>query len=853
MRARQSPAVLCAALMAAASPAGCAWAADDARAAPAHGAWTLTLENCLEDGQALTLHLRSRSGLFTQFWATWQRDNTAHGLDVSALKLEGAALTGQVKSNVSSVLHDLRVSASASDSVINGSFEGTYGAAEPSEVAGQATGALAVRPGPGVPVEFDLRLGKVLAGGNNTQRNTFLRFKFRGGKAEDVAITSEAGPTAWTGEINKAQLTYDGRALKGTVALTVSSRCPLKSGPYEIGLDCEIVGVLVTGSVNVTLGGKQVVRWQRFAGSVQAAGSPPDPLNCVYTLQLDKAAGGDEPLAIYLDSSQGTFKGIAVAGQRGHAPHELDASALRLDGGKLSGQLTIKVNSGGWAAKQYRPVAFAYSLDAAVKGAEVSGSYRGRSVVKSVSGAIRGKLESWAAIEKQNALAPGQDYPRWRGAAGGGAGVDAGWDLVDWLGAAKLVWKSEERTPNSWIWGSSRGQDFGGGYSTPVVAEGRVFLAYYLPTGLTRAEWVQGSCGGMQISKLTGRIEADDILLCMDGRTGRTLWKTVLKGKGFFGGSSGVLMTPCAAAGKVFFTGSAGRVHCVNAADGTPLWEGSLGEEAQRIRQLARQSAEGKEAVPGFKMDLCGSPAVADGVVACNDNKGGLIGFDAATGNQIWGPIPDCVAKTCSPVRWLHQGREYFIAAAYRAVCVEPRTGRVVWEQPDVANGGTVAVCENYMVFSGGGKKKSAKPAEAGPSGGMSCYRIDAQGAKLAWDLGAKYNNHVTSPLIYRGHAWGFWEEETICVSLETGKIVAACPFPGVRSCSSLVAADGRLLREHLYQQLFFFKADPNDFRRLGETWWRPPSHAECTTSVIADGRLFLRGKDCVYCYDLRK
>jgi hypothetical protein len=30
------------------------------------------------------------------------------------------------------------------------------------------------------------------------------------------------------------------------------------------------------------------------------------------------------------------------------------------------------------------------------------------------------------------------------------------------------------------------------------------------------------------------------------------------------------------------------------------------------------------------------------------------------------------------------------------------------------------------------------------------------------------------------------------------------------------------------------------------------PSYAECTTPAISDGRLFFRGKDCVYCYDLR-
>jgi hypothetical protein len=81
---------------------------------------------------------------------------------------------------------------------------------------------------------------------------------------------------------------------------------------------------------------------------------------------------------------------------------------------------------------------------------------------------------------------------------------------------------------------------------------------------------------------------------------------------------------------------------------------------------------------------------------------------------------------------------------------------------------------------------------------------------------------------------------------------MGSAPFPGVRDCSSIVASDGRILRQNLYQQFYFYRAGPDGFTQLGACW-RPPSHAECTTSIITDGRLIFRGRDCLYCYDLRK
>jgi hypothetical protein len=92
-----------------------------------------------------------------------------------------------------------------------------------------------------------------------------------------------------------------------------------------------------------------------------------------------------------------------------------------------------------------------------------------------------------------------------------------------------------------------------------------------------------------------------------------------------------------------------------------------------------------------------------------------------------------------------------------------------------------------------------------------------------------------------------------------------------------MFAADGRLFIQpegrHGKQSFFMLAADPKDFRVIGsaagpkgashsvgvEHQWLPP-HSWTTAYAnqpivypLVDGRLFVRGSDAIYCYDLRR
>ena len=70
-----------------------------------------------------------------------------------------------------------------------------------------------------------------------------------------------------------------------------------------------------------------------------------------------------------------------------------------------------------------------------------------------------------------------------------------------------------------------------GGYGSPVVASGRVYIAWWEPSG----ELIDSNAVAKADNKRPEKwlVTADEILACMDARTGRTLWQTRMAGTGW--------------------------------------------------------------------------------------------------------------------------------------------------------------------------------------------------------------------------------------------------------------------------------------------------------------------------------
>ena len=79
-------------------------------------------------------------------------------------------------------------------------------------------------------------------------------------------------------------------------------------------------------------------------------------------------------------------------------------------------------------------------------------------------------------------------WPNWRGPRCDGSGIDTGAKMAESFEEATHLWTNDERVPGTYEHDARSGGNrlktrIPAGYASPVVADGRVYLAYYVPNG----------------------------------------------------------------------------------------------------------------------------------------------------------------------------------------------------------------------------------------------------------------------------------------------------------------------------------------------------------------------------------
>ena len=184
---------------------------------------------------------------------------------------------------------------------------------------------------------------------------------------------------------------------------------------------------------------------------------------------------------------------------------------------------------------------------------------------------------------------------------------------------------------------------------------------------------------------------AEDVVLCIDLATGKTLWKYKAPGEATGRMASS---TPCVAEGRVYALGST-HFYAVDATGGKLIW-------------LAPLPARGPAS----------SPMVVDGVLVFNAGK--LAAFDAATGKPLWTQTK-AGGGNSSPVAWKSGGKTVIICNG------RGRAGR-----------GGPQVRRSALDHSGrrrlhaGDRPGRARSADRQPEGGHPCRQVDGHRLRQA-------------------------------------------------------------------------------------------------------------------------
>jgi len=299
---------------------------------------------------------------------------------------------------------------------------------------------------------------------------------------------------------------------------------------------------------------------------------------------------------------------------------------------------------------------------------------------------------------------------------------------------------------------------------------------------------------------------AEDTVVCLDAKSGKTLWITKAPGEPKGRNCSS---TPCVAGGFVFAIGST-HLYAVNTETGKLVWSQPLPTKA-----------------PGS------SPMVSDDKVIIQAGK--LAAYDAATGNPLW-EQPKITGTNASPAFWKNGSAGLIIANSRSELAgVDPKTGEIRWTAPGGGDSTPAVKADNVTVLS---SKESI---------GFATYRLSSNGVELLWNHPTDARRSQSSPLIFEDHAYLFEDGEHRCVHLPTGKIMWTQKISS--SITSPVLADGKIFSViNNGNTLMMMKADPQGRVELAKAnvraLWIP-----CPT--VADGKIFVRAREGVRCYNL--
>jgi outer membrane protein assembly factor BamB len=394
------------------------------------------------------------------------------------------------------------------------------------------------------------------------------------------------------------------------------------------------------------------------------------------------------------------------------------------------------------------------------------------------------------------------DWPGWRGPTGMGVSEEKDLPLT-WGGkdGENVLWKMP--LPGQ---GTKAKPDLN--QSSPVVKGGRVFVTVsYWPAGVETKEYPEHH------------------VACYQASDGKQLWDvTVEPGPWRLGDLRGGYTAPTPAVdGERVYVLFGSSVLAALDLDGKPVWR--------------------KEIKP-FDFDVAAgcSPVLYEGVVLlqCDQvaNHSRLLAFDRKTGDIKWErKRPDSGFTHSTPVLAEVNGKAQLLVASSKALQgVDPSDGKELWSC--AAPGDTVSpVYGAGVVYIDSGRGSPGVAADPTGSG-------DVTKTHLKWKVDS-IPEGFSSPVIvgdslYRLHSPGVLK----CWKLATGEEVFSKRLDQVSTSSSPVAtADGRIYLASAGKS-YVLQAGPK-----GEVLATNDLGDGCPASpAVADGRLFLKGRQYLYC-----
>lgn len=391
------------------------------------------------------------------------------------------------------------------------------------------------------------------------------------------------------------------------------------------------------------------------------------------------------------------------------------------------------------------------------------------------------------------------DWPQWRGPQRDGLSSETGL-LKEWpKEGPPLVWERK---------------DIGLGYSTPAVRGDRIYL-------------------------LGNEGDENEFVQALAVKDGSRAWRTQLGkvGPNQRQNYPGSRSTPTVDGEVLYALGSDGDLACVDLSNGAVSWKKNL-----------RSDFGGK---PG-SWAYAESPLVDGDVLVCTPGGADatIVALSKRSGDVLWrSAIPggDEAAYASAVVTEIGGVRQYIQFLGKGVVGVDAKSGKLLWRYEGTAQGSPAniptPVTQGDYVYSSSGRGGGALVKIKAAAGGFEVEPVYA-GRKLPTDIGGA--------VLVGEHLYGTGGS-LMCVNFKTGEIAWDDRALGAASISH---ADGRLyLHAQETGEVGLAEATSSGYREKGR--FTPPNLPErgrskaWTYPVVANGRLYIRDWDTLWCYNV--
>ena len=410
------------------------------------------------------------------------------------------------------------------------------------------------------------------------------------------------------------------------------------------------------------------------------------------------------------------------------------------------------------------------------------------------------------AIISSTMSSKAQDWEQWRGTDRDGK-VKATSINLDW---------NEKKPPLLWVF-----RQAGEGYSAPVTV------------GTTL--YGQGSA------------EGSDFAFAVDTRTGNLKWKQNLGAEyvqedGHGNGPRGSITVDN---DKLYLIRGGGQIHCLSAGDGKMIWQKDFKTDFEGSLQRIWGYSE--------------SPLVDGNHIICSPggSHGTMAALDKNNGTVVWRSVEwtDEAAYSSPIIAEVNGVRQYIQQSANGVAGVSAKDGKLLWKVSTYR--GPMPIIPTPIYHD------NTVYVVAGSNIGCNLIRITREGDTFNAEI-VYANRNMVNPhggvVLLNGHIYGFTDGMGfVCQNFETGEIVWRERIVDVLKGAVLAVNDRLLLLNEQTGLLTVIAASSDGWREFGRM--EIPERTNISTThnmvwthpVIANGKLYTRDHDLLFCFDLTR